>query len=298
MSTIKRTFAISSVTIALFTCTNILFQLKADPKHRQTQATYSTCRNAAKNGFNQRVISYSYFTTNKTSNERQYLQGIRKNLAAIKALYPGWRMRVYMKDLDSVPKDILSDQTLDVCVVDRTPMFGNFSGVLPTLWRFLPLVDEQVEVALFRDVDSLISRREKEAVRQWLDSKHTFHVMRDHPSHNAPMMAGMWGCKVNQAKPDLKAVFLELLHHPIAFGRTNAASGDQILLEKYFWPWAKSSMFQHDSYHCAEFTKSRPWPSRRPKKPLNFVGARFALNETLSDVCPDKCRADKKWLQC
>ena len=52
-------------------------------------------------------------------------------------------------------------------------------------------------MAVFRDLDSIISKRETEAVFQWLNSKHAFHVMRDHPNHGAvPMMAGMWGAKV------------------------------------------------------------------------------------------------------
>ena len=55
----------------------------------------------------------------------------------------------------------------------------------------------QVDHAVFRDLDSLISKRETTAVTQWLESKHIFHVMRDHPNHGTtPMMAGMWGVKV------------------------------------------------------------------------------------------------------
>ena len=55
----------------------------------------------------------------------------------------------------------------------------------------------KVDVAVFRDLDSMISKREISAITQWLNSKHTFHVMRDHPNHGTtPMMAGMWGVKV------------------------------------------------------------------------------------------------------
>ena len=56
----------------------------------------------------------------------------------------------------------------------------------------------KVSVAVFRDLDSVITPREISAVSQWLDSKHAFHVMRDHPNHGAvPMMAGMWGVRVS-----------------------------------------------------------------------------------------------------
>ena len=57
----------------------------------------------------------------------------------------------------------------------------------------------KVDVAVFRDLDSVITPREISAVSEWLDSKHAFHVMRDHPNHGTvPMMAGMWGVKVSK----------------------------------------------------------------------------------------------------
>ena len=57
-----------------------------------------------------------------------------------------------------------------------------------------------MDVAVFRDLDSLISQREIEAVTQWINSKHAFHIMRDHPNHGTvPIMAGMWGAKVRLA---------------------------------------------------------------------------------------------------
>jgi hypothetical protein len=72
-------------------------------------------------------------------------------------------------------------------------------------------------VALFRDLDSRPSLREVEAVKEWLQSKHVFHVMRDHPGHDMPMLAGMWGVKVAGQRPALRAVFLEMLHNRAAF---------------------------------------------------------------------------------
>ena len=68
-------------------------------------------------------------------------------------------------------------------------------------------------------------------------------------------------------------------------------SKDQALLGHYVWPWAKSLALQHDSYHCDLFAKSHPWPSRRREEEANnFVGAPVALNSTLDEPCPKKCR--------
>ncbi len=52
-------------------------------------------------------------------------------------------------------------------------------------------------MANFRDLDSLVGSREALAVEAWLTSKHALHVMRDHISHNMPMLAGMWGAKIS-----------------------------------------------------------------------------------------------------
>lgn len=37
--------------------------------------------------------------------------------------------------------------------------------------------------------------REAEAVKEWLSENKTFHVLRDHPHHTAPIMGGLWGAR-------------------------------------------------------------------------------------------------------
>ena len=157
------------------------------------------------------------------------------------------------------------------------------------IWSLL-----KVEVALFRDLDSRASSREVAAVQEWLQSKHVFHVMRDHPGHDMPILAGMWGVKLSspQMRKALQAVFYQMLHADSAYWRGQIISSrDQALLERYLWPWAKDITLQHDSYHCDLFAKSHPWPTRRQESGTNnYVGAPFALNTTLSTTCPVKCR--------
>ena len=40
-----------------------------------------------------------------------------------------------------------------------------------------------VDILISRDSDSLIIQREEDAVREWIASERTFHIMRDHPAH-------------------------------------------------------------------------------------------------------------------
>lgn len=153
-------------------------------------------------------------------------------------------------------------------------------------------------MALFRDLDSRPSERERDAVKEWLASKHILHVMRDHPAHDMPILAGMWGVKLNGmtgVREAFRAIFLDIFKKSSTYLTTNedheVGSQDQSLLETYIWPVFRALTLQHDSYHCQRFGKSRPWPTRRlESSPNNYVGAPVALNSTLEEPCPEKCR--------
>ena len=54
---------------------------------------------------------------------------------------------------------VCQDINIDICDVENNPKFGNISNVYPLNWRFLPGVDDQVDLLLVRDLDSDISER-------------------------------------------------------------------------------------------------------------------------------------------
>ena len=60
-------------------------------------------------------------------------------------------------------------------------------------WRYIPMMDEQVDRMIARDADSEINSREAAAVSEWLESGFTFHVIRDHQSHKRAIMGGKLG---------------------------------------------------------------------------------------------------------
>ena len=45
-----------------------------------------------------------------------------------------------------------------------------------------------MDVFLSRDLDSRVSWREVFAVKEWLSTPATYHIMRDHPKHDIPML--------------------------------------------------------------------------------------------------------------
>lgn len=55
----------------------------------------------------------------------------------------------------------------------------NASFIHPTIWRYLTLGDEFVDVVSFRDSDSFIFQREVDSVNVWLKSNDKIaHIMR------------------------------------------------------------------------------------------------------------------------
>ena len=59
---------------------------------------------------------------------------------------------------------------------------GNIVRIYPLNWRFLPVLDPQVDIILVRDLDSNISAREVNAVKEFMSSNKVFSGFRIHIS--------------------------------------------------------------------------------------------------------------------
>ena len=184
------------------------------------------------------VIAYSMYGSDAATISARYTDGAFANTELIKAVFPGWVMRVYHDD--TVPGDILKElQQLGVELRDMTR-----SGLSNKMtWRFTAASDASVDRFLIRDLDSRLSIREKVAVDEWILSGKKFHVMRDHPSHSLfAMSGGMWG-GTGDAAPQMKDL--------IASGRVDGKYvADMNFLTTAVWPLALKSMLQHDAFSC------------------------------------------------
>ena len=143
------------------------------------EETITTCSHAAsKMGSRQKVIAFTYFKGSEGAElTRKYEAGIFGNLEAIGQYYlkeaseatneaakNEWSMRLY-HNLEDDDVDLChlacSNRNrgrlgkgrdgarrprprLVLCNVNRNPLFGNATSILPTLWRFLPMLDDQV----------------------------------------------------------------------------------------------------------------------------------------------------------
>lgn len=117
----------------------------------------------------------------------------------------------------------------------------------PRMWRFLVMMDPLVDRFLSRDIDSDIIPREVAAVRQWLNSpNHTFHVMRDHPSHGGFMLAGLWGAKSVRRRDLIRRLGRVLLWS----GQDDQSyQTDQNRLDLIVWPFATFDVVRTNRKH-------------------------------------------------
>lgn len=210
-----------------------------------------------------KAISYSLFGTQPI-----YLAGALKNAELIPKFYPGWTPIFYC-ELESVPlSTIVELRKRDACVFSysRTDYpNGMFK-------RFCIADDPQVERFLVRDVDSRPSAREAAAVEAWIDSKKDFHICRDHPWHQAPIMGGLWGAKgglLTNVEASIKS--FRRSRHP--YSRETQYGADQEFLMSYVWPKARSNSLIHDSFRVHGLT-GVPFPDGLSEG--DFVGSIYS----------------------
>lgn len=202
-----------------------------------------------------KIISFSLWGQNP-----KYTIGAIKNADLALQLYPDWICRFYCAN--TVPWEIINNlknkSNTQIVTFEES---GNWKF---TVNRFLPM-SEDIEYMISRDTDSRISFREVQAVKAWIDSGKSAHIMRDHPYHGGfPMLAGMFGIKGGIIK-NVEAL-LKLMNVEEQYNY------DQIFLGKYIYPFIQDNILIHD-----EFFENKSFPTKREN--LEFVGEVFDEND-------------------
>ena len=201
-----------------------------------------------------KVISYSLW-----GNTPKYTVGAIRNVEIANRLFPEWESRFYCGT--SVPQNIidsLSDLGANIILMDSP---GDWSGMF---WRFSAISDPDVDVMISRDTDSRLGSREKAAVDEWLSSDKLFHIMRDHPEHNAPILGCMWGAK--------SPILQDIDYLMTSYVKGDFWQVDQNFLRDVVYPRVAYSSHVHD-----EFFEMKPYPTQR--NGLEFIGQVFDENE-------------------
>jgi len=206
---------------------------------------------------NRRIIAFSLW-----GDDSKYTHNAVLNAKLMHQIYPDWMARFYVDD--TVPEPIIQAlrdygaQVQFVATDDRE--------YLKLFWRFLAHDDKTIDLFMCRDCDAVISEREAVAVRDWLNSDCSFHIMRDHPEHAELIMAGMWGGITNYLSPlmDLAVDYYE--RHSNKWRWV-----DQDFLRDIVWPAIKDDCLTHDTYFQFGVNASK-FPDDAPFDPNNHVG--------------------------
>jgi len=194
-----------------------------------------------------------------------YTTGAIKNAEQWKEFYPDWQMVIYYDN--SVPTNIINDlTTMGVKMIDMS--HKNLYGMF---WRFLSSDIVDCEFSIFRDCDSRLSKREKLAVEEWLNSGKSLHVMRDHPYHMIPcgnnqlgILGGMWGLKGN-------LIPITEMIYKFPFSSQHNYGNDQTFLKTIY------SIFENDRCTHDDFFEKKPFPIKRENG--RFIGERIDEND-------------------
>ena len=182
------------------------------------------------------VISFSLWGTASF-----YCYGAMINLVLSRKIYPEWSCRFYVAaDVPRPCVAFLRDNGADIRnIEDEYPGVGLFQ-------RFLVMNDPAVGRFLVRDCDARLSAAEADLVRQWIDSGHPFHVVRDHVLHNELMIGCTWAGRTDCG---IDIVGLMRRYFSSTSGPTAVYGHDQRMLGLMLWPLIRSRCLVHDKYY-------------------------------------------------
>lgn len=223
---------------------------------------YSFCDWRLANSRETGVISFSLY-----GSDARYVDGARENARLYEHIFEGWVMRIYHDD--TVPSQVLEEMySRGVQLVNMTGSTKNKMA-----WRFLAVSDTSQPRACIRDIDSRLLVRDKAAVKAWIASGKSFHVMRDHPSHSLfAISGGMW-CAKTKVIPNIEGMLdTKNVGHDYL--------QDMEFLNSCIWPIVRRSVLQHDSFSCRKYDAS-PFPV--PRIGMEHVGSVFINGEMRED---------------
>ena len=173
-----------------------------------------------------KIISYSLW-----GNNPKYIVGAQKNIELAKEFFPDWRVRIYVSSNTNFTYE---SENLEIILRSESQsQEGCF-------WRFESCDSE--DIVIVRDLDDRLSKRHKFVVDEWLSSDKNLHIIRDHPNHVYPIMAGLWGSRNGILKGLNKKI--------VSWENKDYYTCDQIFLQQtlYNSVFIKNTII-HDPFH-------------------------------------------------
>jgi hypothetical protein len=200
-----------------------------------------------------RIISYSLWGQNP-----KYIVGAHKNIELAKKFFPDWRVRIYVSKNTTFTNE---SDNLDLIIREEEDFQDG------CFWRFEEC--DSHNIVIVRDLDDRLSERHKFVVDEWLKSDKNFHIIRDHPNHKYPIMAGLWG-----VRNGILIGFKEIIKN---WKEKNYYTCDQIFLANHLYnDFFIRNSFIHDPYHK---TLGMEKDIQLERKDYEFLGDTFDEND-------------------
>lgn len=202
-----------------------------------------------------KAISYSLFGYAKETPKDCfywdcYLRGLMVNVRINRIIYPNWDniINIDRASYESPYRplfDWLEEKKLiKINVCKDAPL------CMAMLWRLKPIFDVDSKGdwrythVICRDIDSVCTYRDAQAVAQWIQEDKTIHCITDSVSHNIPMMGGMIGFRPHYITERLGVQTWQQLINLGSFDWTRKGT-DQDFLNKYVYPKCVDSATEH-----------------------------------------------------
>jgi hypothetical protein len=103
----------------------------------------------------------------------EYLFGLKCNQRAARFWFPDWNLRLYI-DSSVHENESVFNYLFDICEYGepKIEMIPCRYGFNPTIERYRPFFEPNINVCLARDVDSILSKTDADYVKCWLDGKY------------------------------------------------------------------------------------------------------------------------------
>lgn len=197
------------------------------------------------------VVSFSIYGTNL-----KYYKGALENAKLCPSIYPNWECRYYVNDtVDPLFVNVLK-KIKHVNVIHIKETRGPTHGMY---WRCLVNDDPNVNKYIIRDADSRLNTKEQAAVKAWIDSGKSFHVMKDCIGHNRNIQGCAWGGTAN------KINISNLIDKHAIYEKWG---DDEDFLSNVWWPLIKDDCLIHDPFYA-----KIPYPDHTPIN--GFIGERY-----------------------
>ena len=193
------------------------------------------------------IISYCLFGDNP-----RYFDALISNVRFVCSNYDDlFSIMVFIEE--SVPSNWI-DELQESGAIVRSYDKRSLNSFPKTLYRIQPIIESQGLGCFLRDADSYLSVDEMDSMIRFIESDYSYHIVRDHPNHLAPIMAGLFGIKrrgYNLFSSALLENQDEFVIHDKDWWSSNksAARDDEMILADYVYP-----LVYKDSYIESNFT--------------------------------------------